>query len=161
MSIPPVVQLDSIDFDYGGPPVLEGVSLEVYAEEFLGIVGPNGGGKTTLLEIMMGLLKPTHGSVQVFGDRPTVSRCRIGYVPQQAAFPLDFPIKVRDVVLTGRLGRTRVWGPYRKSDRLVALEAMEESGVADLADRPIGALSGGQRQRVLIEIGRASGRGRV
>jgi zinc transport system ATP-binding protein len=146
----PVITLERVSFAYGSIPVLEDVSLEVQEDEFLGLVGPNGGGKSTLLRIVLGLLVPDSGSVGVLGRPPVRSRGAIGYVPQFASFRRDFPVTVEDAVLLGRLGKTRALFGYRAQDRTVARRSMEETGVAELRARPIEALSGGQLQRVLI-----------
>ncbi len=144
------VQIAGLNFSYGGPPVLENVNLEVGEGEFLGVVGPNGGGKSTLLKLVLGLLEPDSGSLEVFGKPPKKSRRHIGYVPQFSGFRRDFPISVRDVVLMGRLsGRMRP-GPYSPADRRAAVSAMKGARVLDLKHRPIAELSGGQLQRVLI-----------
>ena len=150
------VLLEGISFSYGGPPVLEGVSLAIEKGEMLGIVGPNGGGKSTLLKIILGLLKPDKGKVSVLGRRPSEGRKEIGYVPQSTSFTRDFPISVGETVLLGRLGRTRFLGGYNRRDREVAAEVMAETGTSDLKKRPLGDLSGGQLQRVLIARALAS-----
>jgi zinc transport system ATP-binding protein len=146
----PIVNFEGVSFTYGGPMVLEGVDLAVAEGEFLGLVGPNGGGKSTLLKILLGLLDPTAGRVRVLGQPPARVRRELGYVPQFAAFPRDFPISAREVVLQGRLGFARPFGGYRAADREFARQAMVETDVWDLAGQPIGSLSGGQLQRVLI-----------
>ena len=134
------------------------MSLLVEPWEFLGIIGPNGGGKTTLLKMMLGLLKPQKGTVRVFGKPPSQVRTRIGYVPQRAAIDPTVPASVLDVVLTGRLSRSS-WGPYyREEDIAAALEALRQTETAELARRSIATLSGGQRQRVLIARALASER---
>lgn len=150
----PAVELRDVSFTYlpGGdcPPVLEAVSLRVEADDFLGIIGPNGGGKTTLLKVILGLLHPQRGQVRVFGGDPQSGRHRIGYVPQRARVDPTVPATVLDVVLTGRLGRSS-WGPWFGREHVkAAMSALEQTETANLADRPIGALSGGQQQRVLI-----------
>jgi zinc transport system ATP-binding protein len=146
----PAIMLEKISFAYDGLLALEDVSLEVDEGEFVGLVGPNGGGKSTLLRIVLGLLTPDSGRVSVLGEPPARARHAIGYVPQFATFRRDFPLTVEDTVLLGRLGRTRALFGYRAEDHSAALRAMEETGVAELAERPIGTLSGGQLQRVLI-----------
>ena len=156
MSPDPVVVIENISFSYDGPPVLEQVSLTVEKGEMLGIVGPNGGGKSTLLKIVLGLLKPDTGTVTVLGRSPGVGRREVGYVPQSTTFPRDVPISVREAVLMGRLGRTRFLGGYTARDRRVAAEVMEKTGVHDLEARRLGDLSGGQLQRVLIARALAS-----
>ncbi len=144
------LSIEKLNFTFGGPPVLDNVNLEVGDGEFLGVVGPNGGGKSTLLRIILGLLSPDSGKVRVFGESPRKSRRRIGYVPQFSNFRRDFPISVHDVVLMGRLsGRMRP-GPYSSADQQAATEAMEGARILDLKNRHIDALSGGQLQRVLI-----------
>jgi zinc transport system ATP-binding protein len=146
----PVVTLEDVSFDYDGVPVLEGVDLTVARREFLGLVGPNGGGKSTLLKIVLGLLEPSRGRVTVLGSPPAASGQRVGYVPQYPTFSRRFPISVRDCVALGRLGRSRAFGGFTAEDRARAARAMAETEVAELAGRPIGTLSGGQMQRALI-----------
>ncbi|MFO0875150.1 MAG: metal ABC transporter ATP-binding protein [Phycisphaerales bacterium] len=151
---PPIVDLRDVSFSWrpqSAPrAVLDRVTLSIGARDFVGIIGPNGGGKTTLLRIVLGLLEPQEGRVTVFGLPPRAARPRIGYVPQRAAVNVGAPASVLDVVLMGRLGR-RPWGfRFGRLDRSAAMAALERTGVADLARRSIGALSGGQRQRVLI-----------
>ena len=150
----PVISIEHVTFGYPplttDLPVLDDVSLTIGPLEFLGIIGPNGGGKTTLLKIMLGLVKPQRGSVRVFGQSPAQTRARIGYVPQHARIDPSVPANVLDVVLTGRLGLSS-WGPrYSRHHLEMAMEALGQTNTADLARRAIGTLSGGQRQRVLI-----------
>ncbi|OGA47920.1 MAG: ABC transporter [Betaproteobacteria bacterium RIFCSPLOWO2_12_FULL_62_58] len=146
----PVIVLENVSFAYDGVPALEDVSLEVEEGEFLGLVGPNGGGKSTLLRIVLGLLAADSGRVSVLGVPPAHARGELGYVPQFATFRRDFPVTVEETVLLGRLGKTRTLLGYRARDRALARRAMEETGVAELRARPIETLSGGQLQRVLI-----------
>jgi zinc transport system ATP-binding protein len=146
----PVIELQDVSFAYNGVPALEDVSLVIEEGDFLGLVGPNGGGKSTLLRIVLGLLAPDSGRVSVLGESPVRARGAIGYVPQFAGFRRDFPVTVEETVLLGRLGKTRALFGYGAQDRAVARRSMEETGVADLRDRPIRTLSGGQLQRVLI-----------
>lgn len=147
-----IVEISHVTFGYPpyAVPVLEDVSLRVEPDDFLGIIGPNGGGKTTILKIMLGLLKPQRGTVRVFGCTPSQVRSRIGYVPQRARIDPLAPANVLDVVLMGRLNRSS-WGPrYRRTHIDAAMEALRQTQTQDLATRPIATLSGGQRQRVLI-----------
>lgn len=145
-----VIELDGVCAGYGGPIVLHDITLDVGAGEFLGLVGPNGGGKSTLLKVILGLLAPIRGQVRVLGADPLRARRQVGYVPQHVEFARDFPISVRGVVLMGRLGQSpRLFG-YRHGDRAIAMSSLHEVGLAELAERPIGQLSGGQFQRVLI-----------
>ncbi|MFA7348022.1 MAG: ABC transporter ATP-binding protein [Desulfurivibrionaceae bacterium] len=143
------IRIRDLDFSYNGTPILQGVTLEIMARDSLCIVGPNGGGKTTLLKLILGLLKPNRGEIEVLGLPPEKSRLRIGYVPQYARYDPQFPVTVLDVVLMGRLDRI-FCGPYAKRDKEAALAALAEMGLADLAGRLFAEISGGQRQRVLI-----------
>jgi zinc transport system ATP-binding protein len=146
----PVIELRGVSFAYGAVPVLEHVDLSVPPGEFLGIVGPNAGGKSTLLKLILGLLEPTAGTIRVLGRGARVASRDIGYVPQYPAFARDFPLTVEQVVLTGRLGRGRLLGGYRAEDREMARWVMTQTEIADLAQRRIATLSGGQLQRVLV-----------
>jgi zinc transport system ATP-binding protein len=135
---------------YDEEAVLEDVNLEVHARDFIGLIGPNGGGKTTLLKVLLGLLPPLRGEVEVMGRPVDEGRRYIGYVPQQVAFDRDFPVSVWDVVRMGRLVERRIFRWFTKEDDAVVAEALERVALLDLRDRPIGELSGGQRQRVYI-----------
>jgi zinc transport system ATP-binding protein len=147
----PAVIIEDVSFTYGGPMVLKHVDLTIEEGEFMGLVGPNGGGKSTLLKILLGLLEPTAGRVQVLGRAPARACRDVGYVPQFAAFPRDFPISAEEVVLQGRLGHTRLLGGYRRVDHDLARQSMVENEVWDVRARPIDRLSGGQLQRVLLD----------
>ena len=146
----PVIEIRDVTFSYNGAPALVDVSLTIGEREFVSVIGPNGGGKTTLLKLVLGLLQPSRGEVRVFGRPPREARSRIGYVTQHGQFDLRFPVRVIDVVLMGRLGRGRGIGPFRRADRAAAEEALREVELLGLRDRPFAALSGGERQRVLI-----------
>ena len=146
----PVIEIQGLSFTYDGLPALENVNVTVMDKSFVCMVGPNGGGKTTLLKLILGLLKPTRGTVRVFGQGPERVRSRIGYVPQHSSFDFQFPVRVIDVVLMGQLGPRRWLGPYRRSDKAVARDALREVELYDVRSRPFASLSGGQRQRVLI-----------
>lgn len=147
---PPAVEVRGLSFAYGATPVLEHVDLVVPQGEFLGIVGPNAGGKSTLLRLILGLLEPDAGSVRVLGQAPRVASREVGYVPQYPPFARDFPVTVEQVVLMGRLGPGRLLGGYRARDRELARWVMTQTEIADLAQRRIATLSGGQLQRVLV-----------
>ena len=144
------ITLDNVSFSYDDRPILENVNLMIDDSDFLGIVGPNGGGKSTLLKLILGLLYPDEGKIRIFGQTPEQARTRLGYVPQFATFDSAFPISVKDTVLQGRLGKTRALLGYSRQDQEIAEHAMREADIIDLRRRPMTALSGGQRQRVLI-----------
>jgi len=145
-----VVKFTDVNFSYNGAPVLAGVQFAIPARTFISIVGPNAGGKTTLLKLMLGLLKPERGRIEIFGLPPVKARPRIGYMPQHVQFDSRFPVSVLDVALMGRLGAGGGIGPYRKADREAALEALRRLEMEAFRRRPFTDLSGGQRQRVLI-----------
>jgi len=145
-----VIEIKGLSFSYNGHPVLEDVDLEIGERDFASVVGPNGGGKTTLLRLVLGLLTPTRGTVRVFGEPPARVRRRIGYMPQRVDVDPRFPVSVMDVVLMGRLGATRVLGPFGRADRRAAERVLDEVSLGDLRSRQFSELSGGQRQRVLI-----------
>ena len=145
-----IVELKNVSYSYGRLLAVEDVDLAVGERDFLGIIGPNGGGKTTILRIVLGLVEPDRGTVRVFGGAPAKGRRRIGYVPQRFDVDLNFPVNVLDVVLMGRLGHVGAGRAYGENDRAAALAALETIGMADRAERSIGELSGGERQRVLI-----------
>ncbi|MCD1295411.1 ABC transporter [Methanocella sp. CWC-04] len=145
-----VVELKDVWVYYDDIPVLENVNLAVHEHDFLGIIGPNGGGKTTLLKVILGLIKPSKGTVSIMGNSPDHSRKYIGYVPQHKQFDRDFPIKVWDVVMMGRLSHTGLFKNYSEEDKKATKEALERVEMLEFKDRQIGKLSGGQRQRVYI-----------
>ena len=145
-----VISVRHLWASYNGKPVLEDINLSVRELDFIGLIGPNGGGKTTLLKVLLGLLLPTRGQLQIMGKSPEVGRRYIGYVPQSVEFDRDFPISVWDVARMGRLGRRHLLQRYTPRDDEAVIEALRSVGMVDLRNRPIGALSGGQRQRVYI-----------
>jgi len=145
-----VITLRDVSFSYDGPLVLEAVNLAISERDLVCAIGPNGGGKTTLLKLILGLIEPAKGTVRVLGQVPARARFRVGYMPQIVQLDPQFPVNVMDVVLMGRLGKGWGIGPYSRSDRDVALRSLEEVGLGDVCRRPFASLSGGQRQRVLI-----------
>jgi zinc transport system ATP-binding protein len=148
-----VVEIENLDFSYSGVAVLKDVNLSIQPRDSTCVVGPNGGGKSTLIRIMLGLLTPTRGRVRLLGGSPEEKRNRVGYVPQHSNFDPLFPVTVMDVTLMGRLAAQGVFGfgfSYSKKDREDALQALEEMELGSLAGRKFAELSGGQRQRVLI-----------
>lgn len=147
-----IVRLEDIWLQFDGVPVLEGVDLSIYQYDFLGIIGPNGGGKTTLLKVILGLLEPNRGKVTVFGHAPEAEGGRkfVGYVPQFSLFDREFPVSVWDVVLMGRLSHMKRFRRYSEEDKKLAYEALETVEMLDFRNMQIGKLSGGQQQRVFI-----------
>lgn len=146
----PVIEIRDLWFSFNGQAVLKEVNLTVYQKDFLAVIGPNGGGKTTLLKLMLGLLKAERGSVRVFGKSPRQSAHRIGYVPQNVGYNKSFPISVLDVVLMGRLHLSRGRRQLSKGDRGIAQKALEQVGMWEHKNSHIIELSGGQQQRVFI-----------
>ncbi|MCL7489085.1 MAG: ABC transporter ATP-binding protein [Desulfobulbaceae bacterium] len=144
-----VISFDKVDFSYNGEPVLIDVNLQVQEREIIGIVGPNGGGKTTLLRLILGLIKPDRGEILVFGDTPARSSHRLGYVPQHMQFDHRFPVAALDVVLMGLTGKTG-FGPFSRTQAAAAEEALDAVSLLQYRKKPFAELSGGQRQRVLI-----------
>lgn len=149
MADTPVIKFENVSRSFGIGPVLENVSFEIEQGQSTCLIGPNGGGKTTLLRLMLGLIKPNQGKVQIFGSRPKQARRRVAYVPQHIRFDPLFPVSALDIVLMGRLDHLR-FGRYCKDCKTTALEALDELGLSKQTHRPFADLSGGQRQRVLI-----------
>lgn len=147
---PSVVHAQGVSFAYDGHPVLEDVDLRVRQGEFLAVLGPNGGGKTTLLKVLLGILKPHQGVVTVLGAAPGRMARKVGYVPQHTNVHTRFPITVEDVALLGRLPHRPLGRGFSATDREAARQALERVGMWELRHRRIGRLSGGQRQRVFI-----------
>lgn len=145
-----IVEIKNVWFAYNGQTVLEDVSLDILPGDFIAMIGPNGGGKTTLLKLMLGLLKPGKGSIRVLGDATEKASHHIGYVSQDVHINQSFPITAIDVVLMGKLGPNKRWARRGAQDRREALEALERMEIEAFADSKIGELSGGQRQRVFI-----------
>jgi zinc transport system ATP-binding protein len=143
-----IVGLKNIWVYYKDIPLLEDVTLSIKQADFLAIIGPNGGGKTTLLKVILGLIEPDSGEVEVFGESPREGRRLIGYLPQYTLFDPNFPISVFDIVLMGRYKQK--FKRYSEKDREITLDALETVGMLEFKDRQIGRLSGGQIQRVFV-----------
>ena len=138
------LRLEQVTFAYGhAPPVLRDVDLEVERGEFVAIAGPNGGGKTTLVRLVVGLEQPTAGRVELMVRK-------VGYLPQRTQAGIDAPVTVRELVTTGRASRTRLLGPLTSADRMSVQEAIDRVGLGPHADRRLTTLSGGQQQRAFI-----------
>jgi zinc transport system ATP-binding protein len=146
----PVIELRDVTVRYDGVPALEGVNLTVAQHDFLGIIGPNGGGKSTLLRVVLGLVTPDSGTVKVLGEPPERSRRSVGYVAQRPAFDRDFPANVGDIVLMGRYPLRGLLRRYDTADVVAAEQALERVGMRDARGKQIGRLSGGEQQRVFI-----------
>jgi zinc transport system ATP-binding protein len=139
-----LVELKSVSFGYRNELVVDQVNLVIHDGDFIGMIGPNGGGKSTIIRIIMGLIKPWTGEVIIPRD------INIGYLPQTHQFDNRFPISVLEVVLSGLLKIHGVTTRVRKKDKTLAMDVLSKVGMADLAKRSIGDLSGGQMQRVFI-----------
>lgn len=145
-----VIDIDNVSFNYDSVSVLEDISLKIHEDEFIGIIGPNASGKSTLLKLILGLLEPSKGKISKFNHEGKNLRNHIGYVPQHSAFARDFPITVNEVVMMGHIAAASKFFNYSKHEVLLAKQAMEKLEIEDIANRQVGALSGGQLQRVLI-----------
>ncbi len=150
MTNSPIIEVRDLWFSFGGQPVLKEVSLTVHPGDFLAVIGPNGGGKTTLLKLMLGHLAPNQGTVRVFGHPPREVVSRIGYVPQEITINKSFPISVLDVVLMGIMRGGGGWWRFSKADIQEARQALERVEMLGYRTRRMEELSGGQRQRVFV-----------
>jgi manganese/zinc/iron transport system ATP- binding protein len=144
------IEVHELSVTYGQKPVLWDIDVSIPTGSLAAIVGPNGAGKSTLLKAILGLVTPTHGSVQLFGQSISSARSQVGYVPQRESVDWDFPITVADVVLMGRYGKLGWLRRPSKADRQIAESYLEQVEMAQFADRQISQLSGGQQQRVFL-----------
>jgi zinc transport system ATP-binding protein len=145
-----VISIRNLWAGYEREQVLEDINLEVYEGDYIGLIGPNGGGKTTLIRVLLGLLTPTRGEVRIMGRPVQEGRREVGYVPQVVEFDREFPVSVWDVARMGRLGQRRLLQRYNSKDKEIVAEALRQVEMFDLRQRPIGELSTGQRQRVYL-----------
>lgn len=150
-----VISFTNVTFAYNGEPAIIDADLTVETNEMVALVGPNGGGKTTILRLILGLLRPQRGDVRVLGATPRRARRYVGYVPQHVRHDPQFPVNVMDVVLMGRAGN-RWGGRYSRADRRAVFEALGDVDMEGRASRSFANLSGGERQRVLIARALAS-----
>lgn len=144
-----IVSLRGVGVAYDGCTALEGVDLDIYSDDFIGIIGPNGGGKSSLVKAILGAI-PHSGCIEIAGELRKGRHCKIGYMPQVSQFDRRFPISIRELVLSGLQTEKGFFGFYNSCDRLTAERLLDEAGIADLASRPIGEVSGGQMQRALL-----------
>ena len=144
------IEVRNVSFSYGQTVAIRNALFSIRKGDFFGIIGPNGGGKTTLLRLILGMLKPQTGSITLLGESPLKARFKAGYIPQETNLNKGFPITVHDVVLMGLTSTRGIGRSFTKSDHTRADYVLEELGLADLRKRSIADLSGGQRQKVLL-----------
>ena len=143
-----LLEMLSVSVAYGSNTALQDASLKVYDNDFIGVIGPNGGGKTTLLKVILGLVKPFKGELVFNQQLP--GRNKIGYLPQMSTGDNNFPVTVKDVVLSGLMMQKGVISRMSSSDKKIASRVIEELGLSELSDSPLSELSGGQLQRVFL-----------
>ncbi|MFK5882584.1 MAG: ABC transporter ATP-binding protein [Sulfurospirillum sp.] len=146
----PTLEIENLSFAYEKQIVLKDINLNIYPKDFLAIIGPNGGGKSTLLKLILGINKIQKGSIKIDGVDSKECLERIGYVPQNTNINTDFPIKAIEVVLMGHTTKERFFLGYHKEELTKAKNALEKVGMLEFLNKKIGSLSGGQRQRVMI-----------
>ncbi len=151
------IEVENVSVFYNKVCALENINLTIMEKDFIGIIGPNGGGKSTLLKVILGIIKPYQGSVKIYGKSPQNSIVPIGYVPQFSSFDRSYPINVQDTVLTGCMFKKNPFFlKFTDNDKLIAKNLLKKLGLYELRKRQIGNLSGGQLQRVLIARALAS-----
>ncbi|MFW5820466.1 MAG: metal ABC transporter ATP-binding protein [Bacteroidota bacterium] len=148
--MPSLVKLENIEAGYGDKAILKSVNLEIKEKDFIGIIGPNGGGKTTLLKIILGLLNPWKGKVHYYFPSDNDFRKYIGYLPQRSSIDSKFPISVKEVVLSGLISGKPFFKKYSRKDFILADKMIDNYGLSEYRSRPVGELSGGQLQRVFL-----------
>jgi zinc transport system ATP-binding protein len=150
MSENAVIEFENVSFAYTpGVDIIRDASFQIKQGESVSVIGPNGGGKSTILKLVLALIQPQKGRIRVLGKSPQEARMEIGYMPQYLNFDAKFPITVLDLVLMGRLGLAKL-GPFRSNDKKKAREALDRVRMVDCENQLFSSLSGGQRQRVLI-----------
>ncbi len=142
------IEVKELSFTYHDNTILENINLTLDDGDYLAIIGPNGGGKTTFVKLLLGLKEPRSGTITICKDAPQKARHKIGYLPQYINFNMDMPINVMDIVLQGRMQKNRLF--FRDDDYHIAEQQLEKMGILHLKERKIKELSGGQRQRVLL-----------
>ena len=146
----PLIQLEHICAAYDRKPVLEDINLTVCEQDFIGIIGPNGGGKTTLVKLILGLLHPLSGSIRFYQNGKETSELSMGYLPQYTSIDKKFPISVYDVILSGLNKQKSLFRSFTKAQHEKVRAMLSRVGLEGLEQRPIGQLSGGQLQRALL-----------
>ncbi len=144
------IELKNISAGYDNDIVIENINCNIYDGDFFGIIGPNGGGKSTLLKIILGLLNPIKGTIKIYGQLPKIGRKNIGYVPQYSEYDKHYPISVWDVVLMGRRSIRGMHPLYSSDDKKATIDALKKVNMLEYKKRHISELSGGQRQRIFI-----------
>src|SRR5574344_1975466 len=146
----PILKLTDIDAGYENTKALTDINLTVYEKDFLGVIGPNGGGKTTLIKIILGLIKPVSGNITFFHDGKKVDKIKMGYLPQYSKIDKKFPISVKEAILSGLSEQKKHFHPFSEEQHKKVALSIRQMGLEGLEKRPIGELSGGQLQRVLL-----------
>ncbi len=145
-----LIKIDNLSFSYGKSTVLENINFVVEEKDYIGLIGPNGGGKTTILKLIVGLLKPNHGTIEMNFNGSKNGQNNIGYIPQFGSMEANFPIKVKDVVAMGVCHSASFMPWFNKKENIKIEKSMEDVSISDLSEVSFNELSGGQKQRVLI-----------
>jgi zinc transport system ATP-binding protein len=144
-----IIKLEKVTFSYNKEEFLKDITLSIYEDDFLGVIGPNGGGKTTILKLIMGIIKPQRGKITIFGESPKKVRNKIGYLSQFKNVDFDFPITVHEIVLSSRVG-SNLFKKYSKKDKKVVERVMKDLDIWKFKDKNINEVSGGEKQRVFV-----------
>lgn len=145
-----LIEIKNLTIGYEDKVILRDIDLDIFENDFLGIIGPNGGGKTTLLKAILGVITPFSGEIKFLDNGNKVDRLNIGYLPQINKIDKNFPISVHDVILSGLTLKKKLFSKYTNEQKNKAQDVAKKMGLADMLDRPIGTLSGGQLQRALL-----------